>query len=156
VRNFIDAISYKLLAQVNCVIETSIVDAAQKVGIMRFSEMQRQKEKIHQLFYHFANDQKTLRSISFNYWTAYYADIKSVFIGLISISVMFSYILFSGNYSRLLVSPIIIIGILTALHIHTGGQLARKILQLPKDQIEEILASHPSDLKVQIIRRFFS
>jgi hypothetical protein len=80
---------------------------------------------------------------------------RSIF-SVVSLSVMFSYILFSGNYSRLLVSPIIIIGILTALHIHTGGQLARKILQLPKDQIEEILASHPSDLKVQIIRRFFS
>jgi hypothetical protein len=70
------------------IIINEMLKASKKVKAKNYNSMITNKEKVMYIFYHFINNQVTLRQLAFTYWEQYYVNIYTISIGIISLIIL--------------------------------------------------------------------
>lgn len=154
--NLLDSKIFGLREETHRVILENLENAARDVGAEKWDAIRQNPSMASRIFYHFANkeDQKVLRGLAFTYWEQYFVNIYIVVLSLTAALIGSLFIFSSSVRLWLIFLPILLVVLAIIFAVRTFGSLKRKILDLPAQQIEEIKATHPKELKDQIDLRF--
>ena len=152
--NLLDRWIFGIRDKTDRVIQTQMIGAAQDVGAPALQRMESDPKGVRYVFYHFVNEQETLRALAFTYWEQYFVNLYNIVLcglGLVisatvAVARQFSWLGFAAPTIFLLV------GAFTLLS--TFRSLAHKIYDLPVQQVAEIRHSKQDEFVQEIECRF--
>jgi len=152
--NLVDQWFFGTRTRTDEVIQNLLIKAAERIGAPKFTSMSEHPQKVRQLFYHFANEQEQLRGLAFSYWETYFASMYIGIIGLFAFLFCVIILFLRGIGIFEVIITIIPALLIIFLFLSVKYSLVPKIIQLPNDQIEEIVATNAQELADQIDTRF--
>ncbi len=152
--NVIDRHLFKVRSTTNTLIHNTMIEAAESVKANGWRNMPGKPTEVLYLFYHFANEQTTLRSLAFTYWEQYFVNIYILCLSSVGLLISGLIVLFRWKLDFTLFSPILFLIIVLAIGLSTRYSLLSKIYSLPVQQIEEMRNSKAAELKMEVERRF--
>ncbi len=152
--SLIDNSFFHVRHNTNIIIQREMINCAQEINAPGWKKMSRNPTEVRRLFYHFANQQETLRALAFTYWEQYFVNIYIIFFGTLFFLISLIWSLLRWEFDTLAFAPLVFLFIVTIVGVSTRYTLLPKIYDLPVQQIREIFSSNSSELKKQVKTRF--
>lgn len=152
--NYADRTFFGVREKTDEIIHTKMIEAARDVGAASWQNMQDKKKEVRYLFYHFINEQITLRALAFTYFEHYFSNIYVICFSIVGFIISLLIVLFRWQLDLTILLPTLFLLIFVAISLSTYYSLVKKIYDLPIQQIEEIRATKPAELKRQVEQRF--
>jgi hypothetical protein len=152
--NLIDGWFFHVRRNTNAIIQREMIKEARKIGAYGWENMEKNESEVTRLFYHFVNNQETLRSLAFTYWENYFVNIYILFLGTVFFLVSTLWVCLRWKFDTVAFAPVIFLFIIGIVAISTRYSLVPKIYALPIQQIGEICNSNTEEFKQQVRSRF--
>jgi hypothetical protein len=152
--NLFDKYIFHVRRETDKIIVNEMIKAGEQVDARNVDKMEGKDKEVIYLFYHFINNQESLKALAFTYWENYYV---SIYIGTFSavffiVTTIIS--LIRWKLDVFAISPFFFLLLGLAVLLSNKHSLLKKIYDLPIQQIREIQSTDAHDLRKQIETRF--
>jgi len=152
--NVLDRWIFGIRDKTDQVIQHEMIGAARDVGAPGWDRMGSDPRGVRYLFYHFVNEQETLRALAFTYWEQYFVNLYNIVLCGLGLAISVTVAVVRGYGWLGFAAPAIFLFVGAFALLSTLRSLAHKICDLPVQQVAEIRYSKQDEFVQEIERRF--